>query len=416
MRVRYAIVVLLIAACCIGGWFFISHERRNTTLQASQPDKVTQPTALHETADGDTYPHANHSNSFPVISDVSCATQSLTASLSVLFTQQVSQEVSQQTTHCLINTLRVTATHKIYAELLTHDTFFQWLSFSFVHQQALRADLQLSALLAAQNGFSFLAIVQTLELQHDVADFLTANNSSLRELNSAILSYLLANSPFELLDLLNAELSDDVNIPIVGLLLSAQHPFSLAELWPILIKVELDEERDNLLQRVVQQYLDKDEEGTMYYLSDFYQFSKGGGYGRKYQFPKAINTLMAWHLNQLNSLTPEDYDKDSSVVIKKVGELLKNDPQQLFQQMRQIESAELQHKVFASVIQSKAFFSLEKQQFLHTLTQQPPELAHLLARAYVLQYAYLEGEEYRAKVEGLQAFLRPVSLNTAENE
>lgn len=416
MRVRYAIVVLLIAACCIGGWFFISHERRNTTLQANQPDKVTQPTALHETADGDTYPRANHSNSFPVISDASCATQSLTTLLSVLFTQQVSQEVSQQTTHCLINTLRVTATHKIYAELLTNDTFFQWLSFSFVHQQALRADLQLSALLAAQNGFSFLAIVQTLELQHDVADFLTANNSSLRELNSAILSYLLANSPFELLDLLNAELSDDVNIPIVGLLLSAQHPFSLAELWPILIKVELDEERDNLLQRVVQQYLDKDEEGTMYYLSDFYQFSKDEGYGRKYQFPKAINTLMAWHLNQLNSLTPEDYDKDSSVVIKKVGELLKNDPQQLFQQMRQIESAELQHKVFASVIQSKAFFSLEKQQFLHTLTQQPPELAHLLARAYVLQYAYLEGEEYRAKVEGLQAFLRPVSLNTAENE
>lgn len=408
MRIRYVITVLLLSACCAGGWFFVHQQgedkpRFDRPHNVAENERMTEPQPSTDSIDTDVHLPAK------LTLQTSCFDKKLPVLLSALFSERSSLAAIKHSTDCLVQRLREMPSHEATEQLVTTDTFFQWLSFVFINQEKLLAALHVTPLLTEQNLFSFLSIVQTLELQPEVIRYLAFNESSLRELNTAVLGYLLANAPYELLDILNAGLSDEINIPIVGLLLSATHPFSLAELWPVLIKVELDEERDVLLQGLVQQYLAKDEEATMYYLSDFYQLSTSDSYGRKYHFPKAINTLMAWHLNHLNALNPEEYDKDSLMVIKKVGELLTEDPQQLFEQMKQVKSSELQHKVFASVIQSKAFFGLNKPELLRTLTQQPPELAHLLARAYVLQFAYLEGEEYQAKIEGLGEYLRPVT-------
>lgn len=399
---RHIIGVLLIVSCCVGTWLAMSQKNVEPTIKPTSNELQFDALATEEwPTDVELNEAASASHT-----SLACSDKALPLWLDDVFTQSTQTVASNDAINCFLKYLRDADTNAVNQQLLTSEHFFRWLSFVFIYQAKLPAELHFASLLERQNLYSFLSIIQSLEFQNSIHNFLAAHGSSIRELNSALLGYLLATSPYELLDILNAGLSEDVNVPAVALLFSATQTFSLAEIWPLVIAVELDEERDELIQMLVQRYLTQDEEATMYYLSDFYTFSNNGNYGQQFQFSNAINSMMAWHLNQLDLLAPAHYDKESPLVTRKIYQLLTDDPSRVFEQLKHVTSPQLQQQVFASVVQSSAFFSLEKSVVLNILKKQPPELAHLLARAYVLQFAYLSPDEYQEQITGLESFLQ----------
>lgn len=182
----------------------------------------------------------------------------------------------------------------------------------------------------------------------------------------------------------------------------------LSQLWPAMEHALLGKYHTFLQQYVIELYLAANRFDTLRYLADYFQVVENTEkleYPRRLNFPKAINTLLAWELNQLHYLDAEHYDADSELVTRDVSKMLADNPKRVFSQLTQISSAPLRDKVMASIVQSKGFFNLEQAEFVALLREQPAELATQLANAYVLQFAHLPRSEYQQTIVQMADFI-----------
>lgn len=182
----------------------------------------------------------------------------------------------------------------------------------------------------------------------------------------------------------------------------------LSQLWPALAHADSGKYRAWLLQQVIARYLTANRTDTLLYLAGYFQFTENRentAFPRKFNLPNAINTLLAWELDQLHYLNAEHYDADSELVIRGVSSLLAENPNRVFSRLAQISPEPLRNKIMASVVQSPGFFNLEQAQFAALLRQQPSDLAEQLANAYVLQFAHLSESEYQQSIAYIAGFV-----------
>jgi len=182
----------------------------------------------------------------------------------------------------------------------------------------------------------------------------------------------------------------------------------LSQLWPAMEHALLGKYHTFLQEYVIELYLAANRFDTLRYLADYFQVvenTENLEFPRRFNFPKAINTLLAWELNQLHYLDAEHYDADSELVTRGVSKMLADNPKRVFSHLTQISSAPLRDKVMASIVQSKGFFNLEQAEFVALLREQPAELATQLANAYVLQFAHLPRSDYQQTIVQMADFI-----------
>lgn len=311
------------------------------------------------------------------------------------FTQQQNRDLARVCIHELIEDTR---TQSATADWLQQPEYVAML-LDVVY--FLRQDEQ--ALLSNFNRV--LAVLSADTLIHYFA--VSTNEENSRTVHQAFwLDHFSQNFPQTLLDLLAINSSIEMNQAMVLSLLEQGALDYIAQLWPTLQAAQLGSNYDTLLQSVIQHFLKQNTTDTLFYLSDHYHILQSKTeFQRKFHFPNAVNTVMAWHLNAFDTIDHEQYDKDSELVIEYVGQQLQAEPVVFFAKINEVQSEPLQHKMIASVIQSKAFFSLDRQTIVTVLAEQSPQVSLALAQAYAMQFAHLEPDIYVEKTRFLDDFV-----------
>ena len=218
-----------------------------------------------------------------------------------------------------------------------------------------------------------------------------------------IAAHTIAHFPDAIIHLLYRNQYQQLNHLVVQSLLTTAHEIPLPQLWPALVSAAMPETA--LLEQIIEHYLKLNRTNTLYYLADYFRFHTEQPMRQPSHLPHAIATLLAWEMDQLHYLSPEDYRADSELVIQGVSAMLMHDPSRVFNRLAQMPSAPLRDKILASVVQSRGFFNLEKDRILALLSQQPQALAQQLANAYVLQFAHLPRSEYLQTIEQFADFV-----------
>ena len=218
-----------------------------------------------------------------------------------------------------------------------------------------------------------------------------------------IAAHTIAHFPDAIIHLLYRNQYQQLNHLVVQSLLTTAHEIRLPQLWPALVSATMPETA--LLEQIIEHYLKLNRTNTLYYLADYFRFHAEQPMRQPSHLPHAIATLLAWEMDQLHYLSPEDYRADSELVIQGVSAMLMHDPSRVFNRLAQMPSAPLRDKILASVVQSRGFFNLEKDRILALLSQQPQALAQQLANAYVLQFAHLPRSEYLQTIEQFADFV-----------
>ena len=218
-----------------------------------------------------------------------------------------------------------------------------------------------------------------------------------------IAAHTIAHFPDAIIHLLYRNQYQQLNHLVVQSLLTTAHEIPLPQLWPALVSAAMTETA--LLQQIIEHYLKLNRTNTLYYLADYFRFHAEQSMRQPSHLPHAIATLLAWEMDQLHYLSPEDYRADSELVIQGVSAMLMRDPSRVFNRLAQMPSAPLRDKILASVVQSRGFFNLEKDRIIALLSQQPQALAQQLANAYVLQFAHLPRSEYLQTIEQFAEFV-----------
>ena len=219
-----------------------------------------------------------------------------------------------------------------------------------------------------------------------------------QDFRDALLQQLMNQSPEKLLAVLAQ--SDDLTFNqqlFANLLLSENLP-QIAQTWPVIQNSDWGIEKEKRLEELMQRYLHLDPDATITWLQDYYLLNGESHLGeeqlrdRKYDFPKALNTLNAWHSGSLTDMDAASYDKDSLLVIKYVGDLLTDDIQHFANQLSSVTNTPLADQVLASVMQSEQFFRLNNDDLITLLDQLPNDSARALSQAYSLQLQYVSDE------------------------
>lgn len=248
-----------------------------------------------------------------------------------------------------------------------------------------------------------MAILSVESVQHYLLTNDTADDDQQRQF---WLTQLSNKRPQILRDFLVVSDDSSANQAVIDAMIANKALGSIAEFWPRLQATKLGAARDTVQQAVIHYYLQQDPTTTLVYLTDHYQITANDTqFHRRFDFPKALNTLLAWHFDSVKLLTEEEYDKDSTLVIDYLGQQLAAEPVAFFAKITAVQSEPLQHQMLASIMQAKEFFSLDQQTFTDILSTQPASVSAALARAYALQYQHLQAEAYAQKTQFLQAFL-----------
>ena len=219
-----------------------------------------------------------------------------------------------------------------------------------------------------------------------------------QDFRDALLQQLMNQSPEKLLAVMAQ--SDDLifNQQLFANLLLSENLPQIAQTWPVIQNSDWGIEKEKRLEELMQRYLHLDPDATITWLQDYYLLNGESHLGeeqlrdRKYDFPKALNTLNAWHSGSLTDMDAASYDKDSLLVIKYVGDLLTDDIQHFANQLSSVTNTPLADQALASVMQSEQFFRLNNDDLITLLDQLPNDAARALSQAYSLQLQYVSDE------------------------
>lgn len=289
--------------------------------------------------------------------------------------------------------------------------FFQLMILDFLYHEQLPPEIHLTALLkqldAVQIQTLLIFVANSPEVRALIDDYGNGNGNgnSYNELLKSIIHFAAMYFSHSLLSLVTSDIVPEFNSAILIEMLNPSLDITLSDIWPVAIKATIHSDRDKILHKIIQHYLAKEGDSAFYYFADYFHFSTKEKFSSKFDLPSAVNTLNAWRFNQLNRLAAEDYNKDSTLVVEGISQMITRDPESFFMHVNLVESAPVQHKVIASIIQSTGFFELEAERLVLILHQQPRQLAHHLAKAYVLQFSHLPIDAYQEKTLLITEFL-----------
>lgn len=294
-------------------------------------------------------------------------------------------------------------------QVLKNTSLYQ-LSALLMANEPYAEDLSTSHVLGILSEQQLLELLTTFSNEESSQAFFIHNHLAAEDFKHNIANILVATWPERFLSLMRLSRDETLNQILTTAIFTAQKPLALHDIWPVVIHSQLGSQKEHLIEKLIQYYLQFDSESSIAWLHDHYFLHSSPTDGseqssRKFNFAKALHTLYAWQTGKLAELTPEQFEKDSVLVIDYVGELMTQDTQQFANQLVNIADTPLVNSVIASVMQSEHFFRLTSDELSTMLQQLPATISKGLAQAYTLQLHYYEGADKEAKLRALNPFL-----------